>query len=50
MVCDKCQLKTSKVITPDVIKKPTFKSNEETKEQPRPKLASSVIDFSEVTT
>ena len=38
MVCDKCQLKTSKVITPEVARKPLYQKAEETKsEVPRPK-------------
>ena len=54
MVCEKCQLKTTKVITPDVARKPLYKQAEETKsEVPRPKhisKQSDEIDFSEVTT
>lgn len=33
MVCDRCQLKQSKVICPDVVSKPIYKQKEESKDE-----------------
>ena len=51
MVCEKCQLKQQKVITPEIIRKPIYKQTDETKEQPKKLITDEdCIDFGAVTT
>jgi hypothetical protein len=56
MVCERCQKKTAKVITPEVGKKPLYKQKLESQEESKGPSTSKkvvsddILDFSSVTT